>query len=196
MMVTMWVVMMIGMMLPSTLPMILIYLRVARHNRLRFPLLAAAMFLVGYLLIWSLFGAGATLLQWQLEQWLLLSPAMASANIMFSALLLIIAGAYQLSPWKDACLDQCQGPVPFITRHWRPGLSGALIMGLIHGTFCTGCCWALMALLFVGGVMNLLVIGVLALLVLLEKILPAGVLFPRITGSLLIGAGISLVLVQ
>lgn len=196
MMVTMWVIMMIGMMLPSALPMILIYLRVARFNRLPFPMLAAAMFLGGYLLIWSLFAAGATLLQWQLEQWLLLSPAMASANVVFSALLLIIAGAYQWSPWKDACLNQCRGPVTFISRHWRPGLSGAWVMGLLHGTFCTGCCWALMALLFVGGVMNLLMIGLLTLLVLLEKILPAGILVPRIMGSLLIGTGISLILVQ
>lgn len=191
-MLLMWIIMMVGMMIPSALPMILLYQQVTRHNRLRHVGLGVTLFVLGYLLVWSLFSLLATVLQWQLERLALLSPMLASNSLPFSATVLILIGLYQWTPWKDTCLRWCRGPMLFITRHWQPGLSGALRMGLRHGAFCTGCCWMLMALLFVGGIMDLMVIAAVAILVLLEKLLPGGRFFARGVGILAILTGLLL----
>jgi predicted metal-binding membrane protein len=171
----MWWIMMVAMMLPSAAPMILLFALVNRRNRgLGAPYVATTVFASGYLLGWAGFSLAATLVHWWLEQSGWLTMGMASANRWLSGILLIAAGAYQLSPLKHACLRHCRGPVDFIARHWRPGPLGALRMGLEHGTWCVGCCWVVMGLLFYGGVMNLYWIVGLAILVLAEKVLPPG----------------------
>src|SRR5581483_4423463 len=179
----MWAVMMIGMMTPSAAPMILIYARVGRQAAMQGkPLAATGWFAVGYLLAWCAFAVAATSAQWALQRASLLTPTMASASTVLGGLLLAAAGLYQWTPLKDACLRQCQFPLAFIQRRggFRRDACGSLSLGFLHGGYCVGCCWALMALLFVGGVMNLLWIALLALLVLAEKLLPAGRLLARI----------------
>jgi len=167
----MWAVMMVAMMLPSAGPMILLYQRIA-FQKMRQPRRAVALFAAGYLLVWTAFSAVATTAQWALRELGLVSDMMVSSSAMLSGTLLLAAGVYQLSPLKRACLHHCQAPFAFVMQHWRGGPAGALAMGLHHGAFCLGCCWLVMALLFVGGVMNLLWIALLALFVLLEKVLP------------------------
>ena len=179
----MWWIMMIAMMLPSAAPMILLFALVNRRSRSRgAAYVPTAVFASGYLIAWGGFSFAATGLQWWLEQSGWLTMAMASAHPWLGGVLLIAAGIYQLSPLKHACLRHCRGPVEFITRHWRPGAGGALRMGLEHGAFCVGCCWVVMGLLFYGGVMNLYWIVGLAVLVLLEKVLPQGHRFGALSG--------------
>ncbi|SFL90956.1 DUF2182 domain-containing protein [Marinobacter zhejiangensis] len=192
MMFLMWAIMMVAMMLPSAAPMILLYRQVARHNRLSHPGLGTALFVTGYVIVWTLFSLAATTAQWQLEQAALVTPMMKSSSVPLSAGILILAGLYQWSPWKDTCLRHCRGPFAFVMQHWKPGLRGALAMGLHHGAYCVGCCLLLMMLLFVGGVMNLMVIALIAVLVLLEKVLPWGRLVPRVLGTVAITAGVAL----
>ncbi len=188
-MFAMWWVMMLAMMLPSAAPVILLHARIsggktAGMTRASLPAMA---FVTGYLLVWGGFSAVAVALQWLFESLGVLSPAMMSTSSrIFAGAVLIYAGAYQLSPLKRACLKHCQGPLAFLTRHWRDGLAGALRMGLQHGFYCLGCCLGLMAILFFGGIMNLYWIAGLALLVLLEKLLPWGTRLSYITGPLLI----------
>jgi predicted metal-binding membrane protein len=182
----MWAIMMMAMMLPSAAPAILLAaaLMAQRNgNRLFGP---AGLFVLGYLLVWLGFSLLATVLQFGLERAELLSADMVSASAKLAAVLLIIAGIYQWTPWKQACLVQCRSPAEQLTRFWRQGTSGPLRAGVIHGLFCLGCCWSLMVLLFVGGLMNLLWIAALALLVLLEKLLPGGPRVSRLTGIALI----------
>jgi predicted metal-binding membrane protein len=187
----MWAVMMMAMMVPSALPMILFYSSAVKKARADGGNLApVTVFLGGYLVVWTLFSLFAAALQWGLHQAALISPMMVSASIWLTSGLLVMAGLYQMSPLKDGCLRYCSNPVQFITRHWRTGTSGALKMGLRHGGYCVGCCWALMILLFVGGVMNLLWVAVLAIFVLLEKILPLPRRWPQISGALLIAGGL------
>jgi predicted metal-binding membrane protein len=185
----MWVVMMIGMMTPSVAPMILIYARIGRHGEGR-PLAASAWFALGYLLSWTTFSLAATSAQWALERAGLLTPMMQSASNVVGATVLIIAGLYQWTPFKDACLSYCQTPIGFILRFgFRREATGALALGFRHGLYCIGCCWSLMALLFVVGVMNLFWIAALAALVLVEKLVP-GQLAPRIAGIVFVAGGI------
>jgi predicted metal-binding membrane protein len=195
-MVAMWWVMMIAMMVPSAAPMILLYARVYRHHSSEGDKVApTAAFLAGYLISWLLFSIAATALQWLLEQaGLVHSMMMWSSNQLLSAAFLLLAGAYQFSPLKQSCLLQCRSPAAYLSSNWLPGAPGALQMGFRHGLFCVGCCWSLMLLLFVGGVMNLFWIAGLALLVLLEKLLPAGALFSRLSGTVILGAGVYLLL--
>lgn len=168
----MWALMMAGMMLPTAAPMLLAFSATARRvNPPRSPMHALA-FGMGYLALWAAFSAAATLLQWGLLERRLVSPMMESTSPWLSGGLLMIAGAYQLSPWKNKCLAQCRSPLVFLVKEWRPARRGAFVMGVRHGVFCLGCCWVLMALLFVLGVMNLLWVMALTLLVLAEKILP------------------------
>ncbi|MEH6651848.1 MAG: DUF2182 domain-containing protein [Motiliproteus sp.] len=187
-MLVMWMVMMVGMMLPSAVPMLLIYERACAPD----DRIATLLFMLGYLSIWLLFSLAATLLQWGLDQAALLSPMMVSSSPTLGAGILIAAGLYQLSPLKHRCLSFCRTPLQFLTTHLRTGRSGALRMGLEHGFFCLGCCWALMGLLFVGGVMNLLWIAIIALFVLMEKVLPYGVQGGRYIGSLMVLVGLYL----
>ena len=183
----MWWVMMIAMMLPSSAPMILLYGLVSRHQEKRggTPISNGA-FLLGYLTVWGAFSGFATMLQWQLQSVALLSPTMALSSALFGGVILIAAGLYQLTPFRDACLQHCRGPLEFVSRHWMPGAAGAWKMGIRHGLYCLGCCWMLMALLFYGGVMNLYWIIGLAIYVFLEKLAPGGMLVSRVASGALI----------
>jgi predicted metal-binding membrane protein len=190
-MFVMWSVMMIGMMIPSAAPTILLFAKVQRKKLAdQMPATRIASFTAGYLLVWICFSVAATGLQWILTEARLLSPMMVSANTYLATALLISAGLYQLTPLKHACLKQCQTPLGFLTRHWRDGTSGALQMGIHHGMFCLGCCWVLMALLFVGGVMNLAWIAAIAIFVLVEKLVPKGEIIGRVSGIMMIGFGV------
>lgn len=190
-MLLMWWVMMIAMMTPSAAPMILLYARVTRYAQSKSlpgpALVPAASFAGGYLLAWLGFSVVATASQRGLEVSGGISPMwMSSTSAAFSAAVLISAGAYQLSRWKHRCLNHCRASAAFLSRHNRPGRLGALRMGIEHGALCVGCCWGLMALLFVGGIMNVLWISILAIIVLVEKLTPQGLWFARVTGMLLI----------
>ena len=190
----MWAVMMVGMMVPSASPTILLYARVCRKKVKEQPtLIPTAAFLMGYLAIWTVFSAIATILQWCLEQVALLSPMMASTSFWLGGTILVAAGIYQLTPYKSGCLQHCRSPIDFLATHWREGNWGAFNMGIRHGVFCLGCCWALMLLLFVVGVMNLLGVAAITIFVLLEKVTQFGLLVRRLGGFLLIVWGIVLV---
>lgn len=194
-MFAMWAVMMVGMMLPSALPMLLIYQQMLR-KRMPAPQrhLALLLFCSAYGLVWAGFALGATALQWALEQLALLSPGMRSSSTALGAGLLLVAGVYQWLPSKAVCLEHCRGPLHFLLGYWRPGVLGGWRMGLAHGAYCLGCCWALMGLLFVVGVMNLLWVAVIGAFVLLEKNLPHGLWLGRICGLLLLGWSLRLLL--
>jgi predicted metal-binding membrane protein len=186
----MWWVMMIAMMVPSATPMILLFTAIKRKQAASVsPSVEAWIFLGGYLLVWTGFSLVAALAQWELERVGLLSMAMASTSAVLGGVILLGAGLYQLTPVKRACLRYCQSPVLFLSRHWRSGAVGALRMGLRHGSYCLGCCWFLMALLFVSGVMNLVWIAGIALYVALEKLLPLGFRLSRAAGLGLIVSG-------
>jgi predicted metal-binding membrane protein len=186
----MWWVMMVGMMLPGVAPVILTFATVNRNRQARGePYVPAALFAAGYLLAWGGFSLVATLAQEALERAALLSPMdMTTNNRLLGGLLFVAAGLYQFTPIKLACLRACRSPLDFVVNHWRDGPSGALRMGLTHGVHCLGCCWVLMLLLFVGGVMNLLWVAVLAIVVLIEK-LTTGPWIGRAGGVLLIAYG-------
>jgi predicted metal-binding membrane protein len=194
--IAMWWVMMIAMMTPGAAPFVLLYGRVLRHHAGSGDGARVQSFLLvsGYLAVWLAFSIGAAALQRALQPAGLISAMMLwSKSATLSATVLAAAGLYQLSPLKRACLAQCRGPVQFLTRHWRPGRIGAFLMGLRHGAYCLGCCGMLMALLFVGGVMNLVWIALLTALVLAEKLAPAGDAIGKATGAvLLLWAGATL----
>ena len=182
--IVMWWLMMIAMMLPSAAPTILLYARVRQQRGTSGQVAQPWIFLSGYVFVWLLFsllaaaaqrlaGAGTALLH----------PDVASG-------LLIAAGLYQLSPVKNACLRQCRAPAEFLSRYWRPGAAGAVRLGVLHGAYCVGCCWMLMALLFVGGVMNFAWIAALTLIVAIEKLVPRGDIIGRAAGMALIAWGV------
>ena len=194
-MIVMWWIMMMAMMVPSAAPMILLYARTTRHaqqkGRMEQGVVPTAAFAGGYLVAWLGFSLVATALQYALEQAGLLSSMMMwSLNSWLSAGLLIAAGLYQLSPLKHVCLKHCRSPVEFLSKSWKPGHGGAFRMGIGHGVYCVGCCWGLMALLFVGGIMNVLWIAGLAIFVLVEKLLPHGGWVARVGGAAAITAGL------
>lgn len=193
-MFVMWWVMMVAMMLPSAAPMILLFATVnkdaARQGSRAVP---TFIFAAGYLIVWGGFCVLAVIAQWALTSLDLLDQMMQSNSRFFGAALLILAGIYQFTPVKDACLKNCKSPMQFVMGHWIPGHIGALKMGLLHGAFCLGCCWFLMGLLFFGGVMNILWIGGLALYVLIEKYLPHGLFLGKLTGAALIVWGVILI---
>ena len=184
----MWWVMMFGMMLPSAVPLLLLFARMMRKEK-GAPYVPTGVFALGYVVMWAAFSAIATGAQWGLEASGLLSGIMVGTSAVLAAALLIAAGVWQLTPLKNACLRHCRSPIGFLSAHWRPGRTGAFRMGLVHGAFCLGCCWFLMALLFYGGVMNLYWIIGLALYILIEKLLPAGVRIGQLTGVALIAWG-------
>jgi predicted metal-binding membrane protein len=189
-MFVMWWVMMIAMMVPSAAPMVLLFTAIKRKQGASVkPFMEAWIFLGGYLLIWAGFSLVAALAQWGLERAGLLSMAMANTSAVLGGVVLLAAGLYQFTPVKSACLRYCQSPVLFLSRHWRPGAMGALGMGLRHGSYCLGCCWLVMALLFVSGVMNLVWIAGIALYVACEKLLPLGHRLSRAAGVALIVSG-------
>ena len=187
----MWAVMMAGMMLPSAAPMTLFYATIVRKNGERGTTLPSVwIFGAGYLLVWTAFSLGATALQAMFEHLALASSMLVSTSRWLTGLILVGAGLYQWSPLKDACLGKCRAPLEFVMTRWRPGRLGALRMGAAHGLYCVGCCWALMLLLFVGGVMNLMWVALIAAFVLLEKLLPHGRIVARAAGAALITAGV------
>ncbi len=186
----MWAAMMAAMMLPSAAPMILLYTTVARRRAERGqPASASGAFALGYLAVWATFSLAATALQFALEQAALLSPMMASTSRVLAAAVLIGAGLYQWTALQQACLRHCRSPLEFIAAHWRAGFGGAWRMGLRHGTVCVGCCWMLMLLLFVGGVMNMAWIAGIAVFVWVEKLGPAGHWIGRGAGAVLVAWG-------
>jgi predicted metal-binding membrane protein len=192
----MWFVMMIAMMVPSAAPTVLLFATIRRRQKASVsPSAEAWIFFGGYLLIWAGFSLVAILAQWGLERAGLLSMAMASTSAVLGGVILVAAGLYQFTPVKTACLRYCQSPVLFLSRYWQPGAGGALRMGLRHGGYCLGCCWFLMALLFVSGVMNLVWIVAIALYVACEKLLPLGRTLSRAAGVALGAAG-ALILVR
>ncbi len=186
----MWWVMMVAMMIPAAAPTILIYAQVHRRSKgIETPPPTAA-FLGGYLACWL----GFAVIAGALQSWLISPMSMAIGNRRAAAALLILAGLYQLSPLKNACLGRCRSPAQFLSRHYRPGAFGALRLGLLHGAYCVGCCWLLMALLFVGGVMNLLWVAGLTLVVAAEKLLPGGHWLAAIAGIVMILWGAALMI--
>lgn len=189
--VIMWTIMMVAMMLPGATPMIMTYVRVhQRRATARRAVAPTWLFVAGYLCVWTGFGIVAAVSQWMLHQHALMTSAMGHVGPVLGGILLVIAGAFQFSRLKEACLSKCRSPVGFLMTEWRDGKAGAFMMGARHGVFCTGCCWALMLLMFAGGVMSLAWMGALALFFLVEKLVPRPRLFSRTTGALLIAAGI------
>lgn len=187
----MWWVMMIAMMIPSATPMVLIYAAISRkQTNTNGPLVATALFIAGYLAVWAGFSLVATFLQWGLESVGIVTGMMEIASPVIAGILLIAAGLYQLTPLKAACLEHCQHPLMFIAHHWLPGRTAAFRMGLEHGRYCLGCCWFLMALLFVGGIMNLIWIAGIALFVGVEKFATGRRWLTVATGILLTAAGL------
>ena len=197
-MLVMWWVMMIAMMVPSAAPMILLYARAHRNtqkDREQDSIIApTGAFASGYLVCWLAFSAVATSLQWTLEQaGLFHSMLMWGTSSVLSGIFLIAAGVYQVTPLKNVCLKHCRSPLYFLMHHWRKSSVGAFRMGLEHGMYCVGCCWVLMALLFVGGSMNLVWIAGLAVFVLIEKLSRFGIWIGRASGALMLGSGLYLV---
>ena len=190
---TMWAVMMVGMMTGTAAPMLLLFAgaHAARGTRGMPP--AVMLFGLGYTIVWVAFSAGAALAQWMLHQTAMLTPAMAASNGRLAGGILVAAGAYQLTPVKGACLTRCRSPLGFLMTNWRAGTLGAVLMGLRHGVYCLGCCWLLMCLLFVVGVMNLVWVAALAAFVLVEKIGPFGLIVARVAGAIMIVVGILVV---
>ena len=192
-MFAMWAVMMVGMMIPTAAPMTLVYAAVARKaSREGTPIAPTASFVAGYVTMWTLYSVAATVAQWALDQAALLSPMMVSTSPMLGAALLGAAGVYQLTPWKQACLAHCRSPATFFSAHFRPGPLGGFRLGLHHGAYCLGCCWVLMGLLFLGGVMNLAWIAAITGFVLLEKVLPFGARGGQIAGVAMIVCAVAL----
>lgn len=187
----MWAMMMVAMMTPTAAPMTLVYAAVARKAaRETHPVAPTFVFVAGYLAIWALFSVAATAAQSGLDQLALLSPTMVSASPVLGGALLIGAGVYELTQYKHACLAHCRAPAHFISQHWRGGFAGALRMGMGLGAYCLGCCWILMGLLFVGGVMNLLWIAAIAVFILLEKTMPFAETGGRVVGAAMIVVGL------
>jgi predicted metal-binding membrane protein len=191
-MFVMWAIMMVGMMIPSAAPMILLYARIQRKQGGQAPYISTGLFTAGYLLIWTVFSLLAAGLQWGLTELSLLDAMMTGTSAWFAGGLFLAAGLYQLSPLKHACLKHCQSPLHFISHHWRKGTLGPLRMGVEHGAYCLGCCWVVMALLFTLGVMNLLWVAVIAVFVLLEKVVPlmGGRFVMQAGAAAMIGAGL------
>jgi predicted metal-binding membrane protein len=182
----MWAVMMAAMMLPSALPMIRTFATLSAEHG------ATARwrsFVGAYLLVWAVFSVAATAVQWVLQAAGWVDPMIVSRSALLSAALLVIAGVYQFSDLKNVCLSRCRSPLGFVIGEWRNGVRGGFMMGLKHGLQCLGCCWALMALLFVGGVMNLVWIAALSIAVAIEKLAPHGDRLGRWLGGALIAAG-------
>jgi len=191
----MWAVMMFAMMLPSVIPTVMIFGRVREKREVSGRLFApTSAFVVGYLLVWVGFSLLATIANWSIHTGGLMSSVMGKVSPQTGGLLLIAAGVFQWTPIKNACLDHCRSPMSFLMQHWREGSLGAALMGLHHGIYCLGCCWLLMLLLFVLGVMNLPWVAVLTIVVLVEKIMPRGEILSRGLGVLLIGWGAWLII--
>ncbi len=186
----MWAVMMVAMMVPSATPMLLTFATVARSRRAQGRAFVPVwVFLGGYLVLWMAFSLASTLAQWGLHSLALISLMMVGTSPVLGSVLLVAAGIYQWTPFKQACLRHCRTPLQFLLTYWQDGTAGAFLMGVRHGAYCLGCCWLLMAILFAVGVMNLAWIATLSVFVLLEKIIPKGLWVAKVAGLALIGFG-------
>jgi predicted metal-binding membrane protein len=186
----MWTIMMIAMMVPSVTPMLLTFATVNRSRHAQGRVFVSIwVFLAGYVASWTGFSLVATLAQWGLHNLQLISPMMVGTSPVLGGLVLILAGVYQWTPFKYACLRHCRAPLGFLLSYWRDGDVGAFLMGLRHGAYCLGCCCLLMAVLFAVGVMNLAWITALSVFVLLEKIIPRGFWMAKAAGLVLMGWG-------
>jgi predicted metal-binding membrane protein len=186
----MWAVMMLAMMLPSATPMLMLYIAVVRRSEATAVARRAYALAAGYVLVWALFSAVAAGAQRLLTLQSVVSPMMILSDARVGGILLLVVAAYQFTPFKRGCLEACRSPLMLITSYWRPGARGALTMGVRHGVYCLGCCWALMLLLFAGGVMNAWVIAGLTLFVFIEKVTPIGRLASHLGGAVLAGLGV------
>jgi len=193
----MWAEMMVAMMVPSVAPAVLTFAAVSRKRReQQRPFVPAAVFLAGYLTVWTTFSAMAALAQWIFHSGALLSPTMVMTSPVVGGMLLIAAGVFQFGGLKARCLEQCRSPLNFLFTDWREGWSGAFMMGVKHGAYCTGCCWFLMALLFVAGVMNIWWVALISALVLVEKVAPKGLWLGRIAGVFLAVWGVWMIVLR
>src|SRR2546422_468515 len=188
----MWSVMMVAMMLPSAAPMILVFVTVNLRRGLdaNAPYVSTGLFTLGYLLVWGVFSIGATAAQWGFQGAAVQAEATLALTPLAGAAVLVAAGLWQLTPLKYACLARCQSPLGFLLAEWRQGRGGALVMGVRHGLYCLGCCWALMALLFVGGVMNLAWVAAIAAFVLVEETVPPGRVVGWLSGGAFVAWGV------
>ena len=187
--------MMTAMMLPTAGPMILTFSFISRERKQRQqPYVKTSLFVMGYLMVMIGYSFVATLIQWGLHNNALLTSVGASRSYLFSGILLLAAGIFQWSSIKRACLRFCRNPFNFLMAHWKEGIPGVMHMGIKHGLLCTGCCWALMLLMFVGGVMNLLWMIVITAIILIEKVAPRGDLFAKIAGVFMGATGIYFIL--
>ena len=194
MLFAMWAVMMVAMMLPSITPLTLVFSRSRDAHGKTGAIAATTYFVLGYLITWTLFSLVATVAQYALHQTMILTPMMTSRSYVFSAALLCVAGIFQLTPWKHVCLGHCRNSGDAVRRCVQPGVDRAFRIGFQHGVCCVGCCWALMALLFVTGVMDLVWVVGLAALVLLERLMPGGHWLARIAGVAFAIWGVSLLI--
>ena len=188
-MLAMWIIMMVAMMLPSAAPFVLLTVSIRRRTGEQ-TLSAGALVAGGYLVVWGLFSVGATALQWGLESTGFLSAMSMRTGPILGGAMLLATGINQFTPFKKSCLRHCRTPMHFLTEHWLPGAWGAVRMGFAHGAYCVGCCWALMGLLFVGGIMNPFWIGGIAVYVALEKLSSRGEQIRQVSGALLITASL------
>jgi|SRR5437660_7694091 len=189
--ITIWIIMMIAMMFPASAPMILTFTTISANKRQQArPVVPTWVFVSAYLLVWSACGVLAYPLALGLEQWTAQSMWLMQNSPRFAGAVVVLAGLYQLSPWKDRCLAKCRTPLHFILTAWRDGYGGAFRMGMEHGIYCLGCCWLLFVLLFALGIMNLAVMALATALIFVEKTLPAGRLISKLAGGALIGYGV------
>lgn len=186
----MWAVMMMAMMLPTVAPSASVFSRLSVRRDPARANGATATYVAGYAACWIAFAAPAALMQWALTHALLLDPMARSTSTMMSSAILLAAGVYQWMPLKSACLSKCRTPLAFFMANWRDGRSGAFRLGVRHGGYCIGCCWALMAVMFVVGAMSLAWMGLIMLVVLSEKVIPASWQFDKTLGAALIAAGL------
>jgi predicted metal-binding membrane protein len=193
----MWIVMMVAMMLPTAGPMILTFATISRGQRQKKqPYANTSTFVFGYIIVSIGYSLLAVFFQCWLHANAMLTSIGASNSHILSGILLCVTGIYQWSSLKHTCLRFCRNPFNFLMGNWRAGSSGALYMGLKHGLLCTGCCWALMALMFVGGIMNLIWMVVITAIILIEKVAPKGDVFARIAGAAMITSGVYFIAVN
>jgi predicted metal-binding membrane protein len=188
----MWAAMMVGMMVPSATPLVVTYSDFLRRDTtgVTSRVGAVAAFVTGYVIVWLGFALLATVLQSMLERVGLLTAMGAATGPVLGGSVLVLAGVFQVTPWKESCLGRCRTPLGFLLAEWRDGARGGLIMGLRHGAYCLGCCWALMAVLFVVGTMHLLWMAVIAGFVLIEKVAPRALRIRYAAATALIGWGV------
>jgi predicted metal-binding membrane protein len=189
----MWQAMMIAMMLPSSWPMLELYSRVARHTGQRLPTFNTVLAGAGYFMVWGAFGAIAFVAGFEISRAAMISPRLSRWIPAAAGVSLVLAGIWQLTPLKQSCLKHCREPLLFLGHAYKPGLWGAFRVGLHHGAFCAVCCWALMLMQIVLGVMNLAVMAVVAAIIATEKLWKRGPLLARLVGAMSIIAGIVMV---